>query len=52
MTIQLKGYLQFNSSIINRLRKEMIFKNWSAWWRNYVYLSGGTAKFEMKTKTV
>jgi RNA-directed DNA polymerase len=35
-----------------KLRKEMIFKNLSAWWWNYVYLSGGIAKFEMKTKTV
>jgi retron-type reverse transcriptase len=35
-----------------KLRKTMIFKNLSAWWWNYVYLSGGIAKFEMKTKTV
>jgi len=35
-----------------KLRKEMIFKNLSAWWWNYVYLSGGIAEFEMKTKTV
>ena len=35
-----------------KLRKEMIFKNLSGWWWNYVYLSGGIAKFEMKTKTV
>ncbi len=34
------------------LRKAMIFKNLSAWWWNYVYLSGGIAKFEMKIKTV
>ncbi len=33
-----------------KLRKEMIFKNLSGWWWNYVYLSGGIAKFEMKTK--
>ena len=35
-----------------KLRKEMIFKNLSGWWWNHVYLSGGIAKFEMKTKTV
>lgn len=35
-----------------KFRKEMLFKNLSAWWWNYVYLSGGIAKFEMKTKTV
>ena len=35
-----------------KLRKEMIFKHLSAWWWNYVYLSGGIAKFEMKAKTV
>lgn len=35
-----------------KLRKHMIFKNLSAWWWNYVYLSGGICKFEMKTKTV
>jgi hypothetical protein len=35
-----------------KLRKEMIFKNLSGWWWNYVYLSGGIAKFEMKTKIV
>ena len=33
-----------------KLRKEMIFKNLSAWWWNYVYLSGGICKFEMKRK--
>ncbi|MGV8946393.1 MAG: hypothetical protein ACOH1N_08195 [Lutibacter sp.] len=33
-----------------KLRKQMLFKNLSAWWWNYVYLSGGIAKFEMKTK--
>ncbi len=33
-----------------KLRKEMIFKNMSAWWWNYMYLSGGIAKFEMKRK--
>jgi len=35
-----------------KLRKQMIFKNLSAWWWNHVYLSGGIAKFEMKIKTV
>jgi hypothetical protein len=35
-----------------KLRKEMIFKNISGWWWNYVYLSGGIAKFEMKVKPV
>jgi len=35
-----------------KLRKEFIFKNLSGWWWNYVYLSGGIAKFEMKIKTV
>ena len=34
-----------------KLRKEMLSKNLSAWWWNYVFLSGGIAKFEMKTKT-
>ncbi len=33
-----------------KLRKEMLFKNLSAWWWNYVYLSGGICKFEMKRK--
>ena len=35
-----------------KLRKEMIYKKLSAWWWNYVYLSGGIAKFQLKTKTV
>jgi hypothetical protein len=35
-----------------KLRKKMIFKNLSGWWWNYVYLSGGIAKFVMKTKAV
>jgi len=35
----------------HKLRKSMIFKNLSGWWWNYVYLSGGIAKFEMKRKT-
>jgi hypothetical protein len=34
-----------------KLRKQMILKNLSGWWRNYVYLSGGIAKFELKRKT-
>ncbi len=33
-----------------KLRKEMIFKNVSGWWWNYVYLSGGISKFVMKRK--
>ena len=33
-----------------KLRKHMIFKNLSAWWWNYVYLSDGICKFEMKRK--
>jgi RNA-directed DNA polymerase len=35
-----------------KLRKGMIFKNLSGWWWNYVNLSGGICKFEMKTKTI
>jgi len=35
-----------------KLRKKMIFKNLSGWWWNYVYLSGGICKFEIKIKTV
>lgn len=31
-----------------KLRKKMIFKNLSAWWWNYVYLTGGIAKFVLK----
>jgi RNA-directed DNA polymerase len=34
-----------------KLRKGMLFKNLSGWWWNYVYLSGGIAKFVMKRKT-
>ncbi len=34
-----------------KLREGMIFKNLSGWWWNYVYVSGGIAKFELKTKT-
>ncbi len=33
-----------------KLRKKMIFKNLSAWWWNYVYLSDGIAKFVLKKK--
>ena len=33
-----------------KLRKEMIFNNLSGWWWNYVYLSGGIKKFELKIK--
>ena len=35
-----------------KLRKEMIFKNLSGWWWNYVYLSGGVCKFEKKPRVV
>lgn len=35
-----------------KLRKQMIFKNLSGWWWNYVYLSGGIQKIEMKIKAV
>lgn len=35
-----------------KLRKSMLFRNLSGWWLNYVYLSGGIAKFKMKRKTV
>jgi hypothetical protein len=35
-----------------KLRKAMLFKNLSGWWWNYVYLSGGICKFEMKVKAV
>ena len=33
-----------------KLRKEMTFNDLSAWWWNYVYLSGGYCKFVMKVK--
>lgn len=42
----MKHYKTYN------LRKGMLFKNLSAWWWNYVYLSGGIAKFVMKIKIV
>lgn len=32
------------------LRKRTIFKNLSAWWWNYAYLSGGIGKFALKHK--
>ena len=35
-----------------KLRKRMVFKNISGWWLNYVYLSGGIAKFVLKVKPV
>lgn len=35
-----------------KLRKVMIFKNLSAWWWNYIYLSGGLSKFVLKKKTI
>lgn len=34
----------------HRMRKKMIFKNLSAWWWNYVYLTGGISKFVLKRK--
>ena len=30
------------------MRKKMIFKNLSAWWWNYVFLTGGISRFVMK----
>jgi len=35
-----------------KLRKRMIFNNLSAWWWNYVYLSGGVSKFVLRTKRI
>lgn len=35
-----------------KLRKEMLFKNLSAWWWNYFYLSGGIEKFKQKHKII
>jgi hypothetical protein len=35
-----------------KLRKEMIFKILNGWWWNYVYLSGGMLKFQLKQKIV
>jgi len=34
-----------------RMRKKMIFKNLSAWWWNYVFLTGGISKFAKKKRT-
>jgi RNA-directed DNA polymerase len=36
----------------HKLRKRLLFNNLSARWWNCVYLSGGIAKFVLKTKTV
>ena len=36
----------------HKLRKRLLFKNLSARWWHCVYLSGGIAKFVLKTKTV
>ena len=36
----------------HKLRKRLLFKNLSARWWNCVYLSGGIAKFVLKTKTL
>jgi len=33
-----------------RLRKKILLKYLSGWWWNQVYLSGGVAKFVLKTK--
>jgi len=30
----------------------MLFKNLSAWWWNYIFLTGGISKFELKRKTI
>lgn len=35
-----------------RLRKKILFKNLSGWWWNQAYLSGGVAKFVLKTKWI
>ena len=35
-----------------RLRKNIIIKNLSGWWWNYVYLSGGISKFSLKQRNV
>jgi RNA-directed DNA polymerase len=35
-----------------KLRKRMLFKYLSGWWWNQAYLSGGVAKFVLKTKPV
>ncbi len=33
-----------------KIRKQMLFKNLSGWWWNYVYLSGGISKFVLKQR--
>ncbi len=35
-----------------KIRKNIIFKNLSAWWWNYFYLSEGIAKFNFKRKII
>jgi len=40
----MKNYRSYN------LRKKILFKYISAWWWNYVYLSGGIKKFVLKIK--
>ncbi len=35
-----------------KLRKRIIFKHLSCWWGNHVFLSGGIAKFVLKTRAV
>ena len=42
------GIMQHYNSY--RIRKKMVFKNLSGWWFNYIYLSGGIAKFVLKRK--
>ena len=34
-----------------RLRKNMVNKNPSDWWWNYLYLSGGISKFTLRRKS-
>lgn len=53
-----KGFLSSMNSYLGimkhyktyNLRKNMINKNLSAWWWNYVFLNGGYAKFALKSK--
>ena len=40
----MKHYKTYN------FRKRMLFKYLSGWWWNQAYLSGGVAKFVLKTK--
>jgi RNA-directed DNA polymerase len=42
----MKHYKTYN------LRKRMLFKHLNGYWWNHVYLSGGGAKFVLKTKSV